>query len=118
LHDDIVYSDERLLSHILNNLLSNAGKYSPTESTVRLTVGETKAHMKMSVEDEGMGIDEKYLARIFEPFFRTREVFDIEGTGLGLPIVKGSAEAMGGIVEVTSKKGEGSTFTVTIPMKR
>jgi PAS domain S-box-containing protein len=118
LHDDIVYSDERLLSHILNNLLSNAGKYSPTESTVRLTVGETEAHMKMSVEDEGMGIDEKYLARIFEPFFRTREVFDIEGTGLGLPIVKGSAEAMGGIVEVTSKKGEGSTFTVTIPMKR
>lgn len=118
LQEDSFLSDERLLSHILNNLLSNAGKYSRRESTVRVSVTEKDGQMRISVEDEGMGIDEKYQRRIFEPFFRTREVFDIEGTGLGLPIVKGSAEAMGGAVDVTSQKGEGSNFTVSIPMKR
>jgi len=113
-----VFSDERLFSHILNNLLSNAGKYSSAGSTVMLKMAANGDSMTVSVEDEGIGVDKKYQDRIFEPFYRTQEVIDIEGTGLGLPIVKGSVEAMGGSVEVESEKNKGSLFSVTLPIQR
>jgi len=113
-----VFSDERLFSHILNNLLSNAGKYSSAGSTVMLKMAANGDSMTVSVEDEGIGVDKKYQDRIFEPFYRMQEVIDIEGTGLGLPIVKGSVEAMGGSVEVESEKNKGSLFSVTLPIQR
>ncbi|MGM0460271.1 MAG: ATP-binding protein [Bacteroidota bacterium] len=118
LQKETILSDQRLLSHILNNLLSNAGKYSSAESTVKLSLSESDNNMILTVEDEGIGIDHSYQKRIFEPFFRAREVVDIEGTGLGLPIVKGSVEAMNGSVEVESNKNKGSIFKVLLPIKR
>lgn len=116
LEKPVIRSDKRLTAHIINNLLSNAGKYSKPGSTVRISCSEQNGQLIYMVKDHGIGISTKDHKRIFEPFYRSREVFDIAGTGLGLTIVKGSVEAMNGTIEVESEKGKGSTFMVTLPI--
>jgi len=106
--------DEKLLSHVLGNLVSNAIKYSPAGSVVDLDVEAQEAMLRMRVTDRGIGIPPEDHARLFESFHRARNVGNVEGTGLGLTIVKQCAELHGGRVEFESTPGKGSTFTVHV----
>ena len=108
--------DEVLVSRILLNLLSNAIKYSPVGGEVRLELDRQNGHIVLRVRDQGMGIDEADLPRLFEPFYRAKAARQIEGTGLGLSIVKDCVERQRGRVHVESALGAGSTFTVELPI--
>ena len=107
-----VVADRRATKQIVVNLLSNAVKYSPQRSTINLDVRKRKDNnIEFSVKDSGQGIDEKYLARIFERYFRVPGAeADKTGTGLGLAIAKDFIEAQGGTIGVESEVGEGSRF--------
>ena len=108
--------DERLLRSILSNLLSNAMRYTPDEHAIRLKLAKRQATLILQVEDEGMGIPREDQCHLFEPFHRGRNVSNIPGTGLGLSIVKQFVDLQQGTLQVTSKVGKGSTFTVRLPM--
>lgn len=111
-----VHSDENLLRNIFINLLTNAIKFSPESDIVRLTAVKCGHKLEVQVRDYGLGIDEQDLARIFEPFHRGTNAQKIKGTGLGLPIVMKAVQALGGDINVESKPGRGSLFTVTLKL--
>lgn len=120
----MVYCDAYLLNQIMNNLLSNAFKYSPEGAEIRVKVKEAASHgnhskYQISVSDTGYGMSEEFLKRIFEPFARETVLAPkrISGTGLGMPIVKSFVQQMNGEITVQSRQGEGSTFVVTIPLE-
>jgi CheY-like chemotaxis protein/two-component sensor histidine kinase len=122
---DYVLCDPIKLREIFNNLLSNAYKYTEEGGTVSMVLEELPCGIdgygmfRTTVSDTGMGMAEDFLPHIFEEFSRENNTTDnkIEGTGLGMPIVKRLVELMNGTIKVTSKKGVGSTFVVTIPHK-
>lgn len=106
-----VMADLDKTTWVLINLLSNAVKYSPTKGTINLNVKKHSNKIEFSVKDSGQGIDEKYLARIFERYFRIPGAeADKTGTGLGLAIAKDFIEAQGGSIGVESHPGDGSRF--------
>jgi len=107
-----VMADLDKTTWVLINLLSNAIKYSPTKATINLDVKKNRSNIiEFSVRDSGQGIDEKYLSRIFERYFRVPGAeADKTGTGLGLAIAKDFIEAQGGTIGVESERGEGSRF--------
>lgn len=107
--------DEKLLRHVLGNLLSNAFKYSPNGGTVRFTVLRKNGSTEFEVADQGIGIPKKDLPRLFETFHRAENVGNIQGTGLGLAIVKKAVELHGGTIDVDSEEGRGTCFHVSIP---
>ncbi len=111
-----VILDDKLLRHILTNLLSNAFKYSPKGSTVRLSVLEQDGLVRFEIQDRGIGIPKEGTKRLFEPFYRATNVGTIQGTGLGLSIVKQCVDLHGGKIAVNSIVGQGTTFTVTLPL--
>jgi PAS domain S-box-containing protein len=108
-------TDEKLLRHTLINLLSNASKYSGEDAEINLTAEETSNGVSIKVVDEGIGIPEPEQRHLFERFFRAKNATNIQGTGLGLNIVKKHVELLNGEVTFESKLNEGTTFTVTIP---
>ncbi|MEM1308745.1 MAG: PAS domain-containing sensor histidine kinase, partial [Cyanobacteria bacterium P01_H01_bin.153] len=108
--------DERLLRSILSNLLSNAIRYTPGDGVIRLKLAKRQNRLILKVEDEGVGIPREDKRHLFEPFHRGRNVSNIPGTGLGLSIVKQFVELQRGTLQVASKVGQGSTFTVRLPM--
>jgi len=110
------YADPDLLTHVLQNLISNALKYSPQHTPVRFTVSDSGEDLLFEVADHGIGIPEADQADLFEPFQRAGNVGNISGTGLGLNIAKRAAERHGGLLSFTSKQGEGTTFYVRIPV--
>ena len=108
--------DEALLRHIFTNLLSNAVKYSPEGAPVHFT-GRRESNMAvLTVQDRGIGIPDKDLPHLFEAFHRGGNVGEIPGTGLGLVIIKRCVDLHGGSISVTTKTGEGTTFTVRVPL--
>jgi signal transduction histidine kinase len=107
--------DEKLLRHTLTNLLSNAVKYSPADSAVELEVETSREAVTFLVRDRGIGVPAEDQPRLFESFHRARNVGNIEGTGLGLTIVKQCVELHGGTVDFESRPGEGTTFIVCLP---
>jgi len=107
--------DEKLLRHILGNLIGNAFKYSPAGTRVTLTVRADPGEIVAIVADQGIGIPAEDLPRLFETFHRAANVGNISGTGLGLAIVKRAVELHGGKVDVDSTLGEGTRFTVRLP---
>lgn len=107
--------DERHLSHILINLLRNALQFSPPGGNVYLEVNHEEKTVSFRVRDEGIGIRESELGRIFEPFYRGEEGPDVRGLGLGLTLVKRSVEMQNGEISVTSKPGVGTEFIVVLP---
>jgi two-component system, OmpR family, phosphate regulon sensor histidine kinase PhoR len=111
-----VRGDRRALEHVLTNLIDNAVKYCGSDSHVRLSVAVSPESVTVSVADNGPGIDERHLPRIFERFYRVDpgRSRDVGGTGLGLSIVKHLVEAMGGHVSVESKLGAGTTFSFAL----
>jgi signal transduction histidine kinase len=111
-----VVADPVLLRHVLENLLSNALKYSPAGEPVELHVVREEETLRFSVSDHGIGISEEDQLRLFETFHRGKNVGEISGTGLGLAIVQGAVELHGGNVTVLSRLGVGTEFTVRIPL--
>jgi two-component system phosphate regulon sensor histidine kinase PhoR len=108
-----------LLEQAVFNLVDNAIKYSPSESKIQLTVRKTDTEVLIAVKDFGCGIEKPHLERIFERFYvvdkaRTRK---LGGTGLGLAIVKHIVQLHSGSVTVESTPGQGSTFTIHMPIK-
>lgn len=111
-----ITSDGRILRNVLFNLISNASKYSPPHKNIYVRCQSGPGEISFSVADEGIGIPEHDLKHIFERFFRATNANTIQGTGLGLNIVKRYAELLGGHVSFTSQFGKGSTFTITLPI--
>ncbi len=109
-------TDEKLMNHILKNIIHNAAKYSGKDTTITMSLEVVNNTMKIVIIDEGIGIPEEDLNQLFEPFFRSGNVGAIEGTGLGLSIVKRYVEALNGKIEVESEENVGSTFKMTFPL--
>lgn len=107
--------DEKLLWHLLNNLLLNAIKYSPQGGVVSLTLCQCGDDLCFQVQDQGIGIPEGCLDTLFEPFKRAKNVGKIPGTGLGLAIAKRSVDLQGGKISIDSTLGQGTTFTIQLP---
>ncbi|MFW5692416.1 MAG: ATP-binding protein [Chloroflexota bacterium] len=119
LHDPgTVRIDEVLVSRILLNLLSNAIKYSPSGTEVRLELDREDDWIVLRVVDHGVGISATALPHIFDPFYRASDVRTIDGSGLGLSIVKDCVERHHGRIYVRSQPQRGSTFTVQLPYER
>jgi signal transduction histidine kinase len=110
--------DEKLLRHILINLLVNAVKYSPQGGTISLTCLYENETIIFEVKDQGIGIAPEDQAQLFESFYRARNVGSIPGTGLGLSIVKQCVEIHGGSIHLESAIGVGTTFIVKIPIHK
>lgn len=113
-----VLADARSMEELFTNLISNAINYSPDGGRVRVSVAVRAGSLEVSVSDDGVGIANEEIPKIFDKFYRvkhprTRQVI---GTGLGLAIVKGIVESHRGAVEVESKPGVGSTFRVLLPV--
>lgn len=107
--------DKKLLKQILGNLLSNALKYSSTESRISLAIQCKDNQVIFQVRDWGMGIPQEDQPHLFEPFYRGENVGTIRGTGMGLAIVRKAVDLHGGTVSVESEIGIGTTFTVSLP---
>jgi signal transduction histidine kinase len=107
-----------LLRRILSNLLSNAIKYSPPNTEVVFELKLTEAEAIFSVQDAGIGIPLADQERLFDSFYRAKNVGIIPGTGLGLSIVKKCVDLHGGEITLSSEEGVGSTFTVTLPIAK
>ena len=120
--DSVVMGDAFRLGQILNNLLSNAFKYSDRGAEIRLSVRQFdfRKHTKYQivVEDTGVGMSEHFLEHLFDPYARETSFTtkNTVGTGLGMPIVKSLVQQMSGEIAVESRLGKGSKFTVTLPL--
>lgn len=112
-----IEADPKLLRQILANLMSNALKYSPDETEVRVSVRRQDNHLTFAIEDQGIGIPEVALSHLFEPFHRASNATSVKGTGLGLTIVKQAAELHGGSIAVESQQDIGTRVIVTLPFK-
>ncbi len=108
---------EGLFRQVLFNIIQNAIEASEAGETVKVSAEVSDGLLIVKVADGGLGIDEKIRDNIFEPFFTTKDGFATSGLGLGLSVCKSSVDAMGGTIEVKSKKGKGTTFTVTIRLR-
>ena len=114
--DDEVVMDKKILKNIIYNLVSNASKYSEAGKPIhcRIKVSEHKLHIE--VADEGIGIPEEDQPHLFERFFRAHNVENIQGTGLGLNIVKRYLNLLNGTISFSSKPGKGTVFRIHIPL--
>lgn len=114
----VLQADVRRIGQVVTNLLSNALKYSPPESVVRLKVERSKDGACFSVQDAGQGISSEHLEAIFQPFYRTVDarISSVSGTGLGLAICKDIVEQHQGRIWCKSSVGHGSTFFVELPL--
>jgi len=108
----VVQADRRALRSILDNLLSNALRYTPEDGEILLSAEEIKQFVQFSVRDTGRGIEAERLSSIFDRF----NPFSEKGTGLGLALVRRLVESLGGQIAVESRLGHGSTFRFTLPV--
>ena len=119
---ETVVGDERRIQQILNNLLSNAFKFTPAGGEITLSVRQTESgeygRYEFTVADTGIGMSPEFLRRIFEPYAREMRFGDraASGTGLGMSITRSLAALMGGEIQVESEPGKGSRFTVVLPL--
>ena len=119
LNIDSIYSDELKLKIIINNILTNAIKYSDTQKEspfITIKTYQDKDYIYISIEDNGIGVKKEYQNKIFDMFFVTNN--DNKGSGLGLYLVKDTIENLNGTIEITSEINLGTKFTVKIPKKQ
>jgi PAS domain S-box-containing protein len=109
------YSDKKLLKNVMINLVSNAVKFSPENSSVHIGVTRTENGLKLCVADQGIGISEEDQQHLFTSFYRGKNVTNIQGTGLGLHIVKRYLDLLNASVQLTSKLEKGTTVCIEIP---
>jgi PAS domain S-box-containing protein len=113
----VLQADPMLFRRTLCNLIGNAIKYSPSQSTVTLKVRDKGEEVQFAIEDQGPGIDPQDLPHLFELLYRGKGSGQESGLGLGLAIVKRIVDAHGGRIWVKSKKGQGSSFFFTLPKR-
>jgi signal transduction histidine kinase len=116
--DVLLTGDRELMEYAFYNLLTNAIKYSPQRTQVTLTAARRNEHACISVQDQGIGMDNKEVKKIFQKFYRTKraEQSGEAGTGIGLSIVEQIVIQHGGTIEVASHPGQGSRFTMILPV--
>jgi signal transduction histidine kinase len=112
-------ADPLALESIYGNLITNALNYTPPGGEIRVKAEVVGISLRVSVIDNGFGIEARHLDKIFERFYRVKDENTrmITGTGLGLPIVKGLVDSLGGFINVESTPGSGSVFMVTLPLE-
>lgn len=110
--------DEKIMELILTNLVNNAIKYSPENTSIDIRVEPKDDILYMVVKDEGIGIPASEQKFVFDRYFRAENALNDQGTGIGLNIVKSHLENLGGSITFTSTQGKGSTFTVAIPVRK
>ncbi|GAA4161031.1 hypothetical protein GCM10022286_18010 [Gryllotalpicola daejeonensis] len=115
----LAHVDAGRVKQVVDNLISNALKYSPESGVITVTLDRDQTSVIIAVADNGRGISKSDQVRLFDRFFRTREVREaaIQGVGIGLTIVKAIVDAHGGTISVQSEPGHGSTFTVRLPLR-
>jgi two-component system OmpR family sensor kinase len=111
-----VFADREALRRVISNLLSNAVKHTPPDKDISVSVAREGREAILRVADEGPGIPEEALPHVFERFYRAESSRTGEGSGLGLAIAQETVEALGGRIEAESALGEGSTFTLCLPI--
>ena len=118
--DPYIVGDVFHLTHLFNNLLDNANKYSPSNPKIRVAVKEQGSEVQITFQDQGIGMSRDAVKKIFDKFYRvpTGNVHDVKGFGLGLSYVKTMLEAHHGTIQVQSELGKGSTFTINLPKKQ
>ena len=111
-------ADPLALESIFGNLIANAINYTQEGGAINVLVDRAGINVRVRVSDNGFGIEARHLENIFERFYRVKDdkTRYITGTGLGLPIVKGLVDSMGGMISVESSYGQGTTFTVLLPV--
>ena len=114
---DVVRTDVRILRNILFNLISNASKYSDPGKPINISVKRQRKDVSFVIRDEGIGIPLEDQKHMFDRFFRASNAGNVQGTGLGLNIVKRYVDLLGGNISFTSEFGKGSVFTVWIPIQ-
>lgn len=112
-----VVLDKKAVRHILMNLISNAIKFSPDNTAIKVTMNCVNDMLEIRVSDKGIGISETDQKHLFERFFRGANAVNIQGTGLGLNIIAKYVELMKGNISCRSKPNEGSTFVILLPVK-
>lgn len=110
-----VEMDIELIVNVLAQLIENAGKYSPAESPIHISLEQSGGGIQVSVADRGPGIDDLEQALIFDKFYRGKGSYSVQGTGMGLAIAKAVVEAHGGTIRVMSQLAQGSVFSFTLP---
>lgn len=111
-----IFSDARILRHILFNLISNASKYSEAGKPIYVMCQPDEGALLFIIRDEGIGIPQEDKKHMFDRFFRASNAGNVQGTGLGLNIVRRYVELLGGSISFVSEHGKGSIFTVRIPL--
>ena len=114
---ELIATDKKLLRNVLINLISNAIKFSGEDSSVWVNSNVNNGTVNISVKDEGIGISDDDQIHLFSSFFRGKNVLNIQGTGLGLHIVKRYMDLLDGEVNLESQLGKGTTITIKIPIK-
>lgn len=116
--DAVIRSDRKKLRYTFSNLLSNAIKYSPEGASVLLRTSVSDNRFSITVQDFGIGIPDEDQPHLFDKFFRGKNASAIQGTGLGLTIIKRYVELLGGQISFTSSTKQGTTFIIQLPLAR
>ena len=115
--DMYLFQDEKIVELALSNLVHNALKYSPENTTIDIDVIQDYENTTFIIRDEGIGIPEKDKKNIFNRYFRAENALLTQGTGIGLNIVKTHLENLGGKIKFVSQENVGTQFNITIPNK-
>ncbi|WPR74839.1 HAMP domain-containing sensor histidine kinase [Algoriphagus sp. NG3] len=118
--DPIIDGDQFHITHIFNNMLDNANKYSPEMPMITIEAKDNEEQVFITIKDQGIGMNKDAQRKIFDKFYRvpTGNVHDVKGFGLGLSYVKTMLEAHKGGIQVNSELGKGSSFTINLPKKQ
>ncbi|MEO6837280.1 MAG: HAMP domain-containing sensor histidine kinase [Ginsengibacter sp.] len=118
--NDLIMADDVHFTNIINNLLDNAVKYSDENLKIKITTSNFNSHLRIKIEDNGIGMNKETLSRVFEKFYRahTGNIHNVKGFGLGLSYVKSIVDAHNGKIKAESTPGKGSCFTLDVPIAK
>ena len=116
LADCVFYGNKDLIAHVWQNILSNAIKFAPDSGLVRILLHKTDDNLKISISDNGIGMNKDIQQRVFEKFYQGDSSHSSQGNGLGLTLAKRIVDLHDGEISVSSKEGQGTSFTVTLPL--